>query len=163
MAKSKKKQKPSDGYKVLTRNRKATHDYTILSRMEAGIVLVGSEVKSLRASKASIKEAFIEIQNGEAFLMKATIEEYPFANIANHEITRKRKLLLHRREITQIDNSIARKGYTALALSLYLKDGKIKVEVGLAQGRRDHEKRQAKVEKMMQREVDRELSRRQKG
>jgi SsrA-binding protein len=146
--------------KILVRNRKALHDYEIGERYEAGVQLVGSEVKSLRDSHASINEGFIEIRGGEAWLVNVQIEEYPWANQFNHEPTRRRKLLLHRQEIGKLSKLTDQKGMTLLPLSVYLKGGKIKVEIGVGRGKKQYEKRESKKEQEAKREIDRELNRR---
>jgi len=154
------KKSNDDGRKVLVRNRRALHDYTITERVEAGIALVGSEVKSLRDAKASIAEGYVEFKNGEAWLAGIQINEYPWANRWNHEPGRTRKLLLHRREIDKLRARVEQKGFTLIPLSLYLKGGRIKVELGVAKGRREFEKRDAKKEAVAKREIDQELRRR---
>ena len=159
MAKKKKKNQPDDGRKVLVRNRRALHDYTITERIEAGIALLGSEVKSLRDSKASILEGYVEFRRGEAWLSGIQINEYPWANRWNHEPGRTRKLLLHRHEIDKLEAKVNQKGFTIIPLSLYLKKGKVKVELGLGKGRREYEKRDAKKEAMAKREIAQEIKR----
>ena len=108
--------------KVLARNRRATHDYQIERRLEAGLVLTGSEVKSLRDQKVSIQEGFVTIRGGEAYLVNAQILEYPQAHQQNHEPTRERKLLLHRREIAKLDTKLVQKGYSLVPMSIYIKN-----------------------------------------
>jgi SsrA-binding protein len=124
------------------------------------VQLVGSEVKSLRESHASIAEGFIEIRRGEAWLVGVQIEEYPWANQFNHEPTRRRKLLLHRQEISKLAKLSEIKGMTLVPLSIYLKGSVIKVEVGVGRGKKQYEKRESKKEAEARREIDRELSRR---
>lgn len=160
------KQSGSDATQVLVRNRRASHDYQIHERMEAGIVLFGSEVKSLRAARGSLTEAYAEIHNDEAWLVGVQINEYAWANQFNHEPTRRRKLLLHKREIRRLGIKTQQRGFTLVPLSIYLKDGKIKVELALGTGKRFFEKRDAKLEADAKREVDRaikESSRYNKG
>lgn len=149
-----------DEQRVLVRNRKATHDYAISETFEAGIQLVGSEVKSLRDSHASIGEGFVEIRGGEAWLVNVQIEEYPWANQFNHEPTRRRKLLLNRQEIDKLEKLSEQKGYTLLPLSIYLKGGRIKVEVAAARGKKQYEKRESKKEAEAKREIDRAMRQR---
>lgn len=145
----------TEGLKVLVRNRKARHDYSIEETHEAGLSLVGSEVKSLRDSKASLQEAHIAVRRGELWLVGAQINEYPWANQFNHDPTRDRKLLMHKREILKLAVKVEQRGYTLVPLSIYLKDGRIKLELGLAVGRKTYEKRQAKREQEDRREMDR--------
>jgi SsrA-binding protein len=139
--------------KTLVRNRKALHDYEITETYEAGVQLVGSEVKSLRDSHASINEGFVEIRGREAWLLNVQIEEYPWANQFNHEPTRRRKLLLHRQEIAKLAKLSDLKGMTLLPLSVYLKGGKIKVEVAVGRGKKQYEKRASKKEAEAKREI----------
>ena len=148
-----------DGVKVLVRNRRAFHDYQIEDRVEAGLVLLGSEVKSLREGTASLTDAYAEIRGVEAWLVGVQIKEYPWANRFNHEPLRDRKLLLHRAEIRKLAVKTQQRGYTLVPLSLYLKDGKIKTELGLATGKRQYEKRQAAKEATARREVEQALRR----
>lgn len=149
-----------EGARVLVRNRRALHDYEIHESVEAGIVLVGSEVKSLREGHANLNDAYAEIHDHEAWLVNAQIKEYPWANQFNHEPTRKRKLLLHKREIRRLEVKTQQRGLTLIPLAIYLKNGKIKVELALASGKRLFEKREASREAEAQREIDRELKRR---
>ena len=138
--------KPSDdAIKVLVRNRRALHDYAIEDRLEAGIALTGSEVKSLR---------------DEAWLVAVQINEYPWAHQQNHLPTRERKLLLHRREIGKLDVKLSQKGYSAVPLAIYLKNGRIKVEIGIGRGKKQYEKRETVKEAEAKREIDRALRRR---
>lgn len=149
--------KQRDGAQVLARNRRASHDYQIHETVEAGLVLVGSEVKALREAKSSLSDAYAEIHNGEAWLVGAQINEYKWANQFNHDPQRRRKLLLHKREIRKLAIKTQQRGFTLVPLSLYLKDGKIKVELALATGKRFYEKREASREADARREIDREL------
>jgi SsrA-binding protein len=142
MAKSKKKQSVVSG-KVIVRNRKAHFDYHIFERMEAGIVLKGSEVKSLRAGKMNIAESYVEVENWELFLVNSNISEYSFSNRNNHEPKRKRKLLMHKREILRISIKKKEKGYSIIPLTVYFSPkGKIKVEIALVKGKKAYDKRQ---------------------
>jgi len=150
----------SEGNKVLARNRKARFNYEIEDTFEAGISLLGSEVKSLREARASLVDAYAEIRHNEAWLIAAHINEYPWANQFNHEPTRNRKLLLHKHEIRKLAIKTEQRGYTMVPLSIYLKDGKIKVELGLGVGKRFYEKRQSKREAEDKREMDRARKRR---
>jgi len=146
--------------KVVATNRRATHDFLIHDRVEAGVVLLGSEVKSLRDAKATIADGWAEIKNGEAWLHGIQINEYPWANRWNHEPKRTRKLLLHKNEIAKLHIKTQMRGFTLVPLSLYFKDGKVKVELGLATHKKVHDKRQAKREADDQREIDRAAKRR---
>ncbi len=148
------------GSKLVARNKRALRDYFIEERFEAGLSLLGSEVKALRAGKASLTEAFVETVEGELFLVQAHIAQYEYANINNHDPLRFRKLLLHRHEIERIGKRIRERGYTAVALSLYFKDGKAKLEIGLARGKRQVDKRHDLRQKDENREMQRELKNR---
>lgn len=148
-----------EGARVLVRNRRALHDYEIHESVEAGIVLVGSEVKSLRDGHGNLNDAYAEIHAHEAWLVNAQIKEYPWANQFNHEPMRKRKLLLHKREIRRLEVKTQQRGLTLIPLAIYLKSGKIKVELALASGKRLYEKREASREAEAQREIDRALKR----
>lgn len=159
MGKKKKKQ----GSNVIATNRKARHDYSILGTYEAGIVLVGTEIKSLRDGKASLVEAFATIDNGEVWLRNLHIPEYTMGSWTNHSPRRTRKLLLHRREIDTLFGKVRDGNRTLIPLSLYLKDGRAKVELGLAQGKQDYDKRQSIKKRTEEREVVREMGRRIKG
>ena len=143
----------TEGNRVLVRNKKARYDYDIEETYEAGISLEGSEVKSLRESRASLVDAYAVIRGGEAFLVAAQINEYPWANQWNHEPKRDRKLLLHRHELRKLAIKTDQRGYTLVPLAIYLKGGKIKVQLGLGVGKRFYEKRQAKREQEDRREM----------
>jgi len=143
-----------DGAKVLVKNKKALHDYQIHERIEAGLVLVGSEVKSLREARASLAEGYAEIRNGEAWLVGVQIKEYPWAHQFNHDPTRKRKLLLHRGEIRKLGIKTQQRGFTLVPLAIYLNDkGKMKIELALATGKRLYEKRESSKEQTAKREI----------
>jgi SsrA-binding protein len=150
------KPKP-EGEKVVCVNRQARHNYFIEEVYEAGLVLLGSEVKSLRDGKANLKDSYARIQKGEAFLVNAHISPYPGANRFNHEPTRARKLLLHEREIERLTGKTKEKGLTLIPLRLYFKGGRAKVEVGLARGKKLYDKRETLKRKMADREVERSL------
>jgi SsrA-binding protein len=139
--------------KTLLRNRKARHDYAIDETLETGVVLVGSEVKSLRAGNGSLTDSFADVRGSELFLVGAKIDPYPFANLLNHEPIRDRKLLAHRQEIKRLATKVREKGYTLVALEVYLNKGKIKVEIGLARGKKQYEKREATRAKDVRREL----------
>lgn len=149
---------PSDEKKVLLRNKKAQHDYFVESTMEAGVVLVGSEVKSLREAKAVMSDAYATVRNGEAWLINMQISEYPMSNRWNHEPKRDRKLLLHKKEIEKLDGAVATQGYTALPIEVYLKKGRIKVLVGICRGKKQYDKRHEQRKRDAQREVEAAMS-----
>ncbi|WP_297851481.1 SsrA-binding protein SmpB [uncultured Corynebacterium sp.] len=159
MAKKKKK----DGPGVIASNRKARHDYTILDTYEAGVVLQGTEIKSLRDGKASLVEAYATIDDGEVFLRNLHIPEYSMGSWTNHSPRRTRKLLLHRREIDTLAGKVRDGNRTLVPLKLYLKDGLVKVELGLAQGKQDYDRRQDIKKRTEDREIARELGRKFKG
>ncbi len=138
-------------------NRRARFDYDLLEKVEAGLVLTGSEVKSLRRGGGSIAEAYARFRDGEAFIEGATIPIYEEASYNNHTIDRSRKLLLHRREIEALRIAVERRGLTVVPLRLYFKDGRAKVELALGRGRKRHDKRQAIAERDAKREMDRAL------
>lgn len=141
--------------KVLARNKKARHEYFIEETLEAGMVLMGSEVKSLRASRCELGDAYASVQNGEAFLIDMQISEYTFANRFGHEPKRPRKLLLHKREIQHLADAVKRDGMTVVPLEVYLKDGKIKVQLGIAKGKKHFDKREDEREREAKAEVSR--------
>ena len=142
------------GTKLIVQNRKARHDYTIEDRYEAGLSLTGTEVKSLREGRASLTESFVSIdRRGEMWLENANIPEYLNGTWNNHAPKRKRKLLLHRAQITKLSRGIEAKGYTIVPISLYFKDGRVKAEIALARGKREFDKRQALREEQDKREA----------
>jgi len=141
--------------KVLAENRKARHEYFIEEAMEAGIELVGTEVKSIRAGKANLKDSYAEVRDGEVFLHNMHISPYEKGNIFNRDPLRVRKLLLHKKEIAKLAGYISQKGFTLVPLSLYLKDGRIKVQIAVARGKKDYDKRDSMLEKDAKREMDR--------
>jgi SsrA-binding protein len=151
------------GRKVVAQNRKARHDYEVEDVYEAGMVLTGTEVKSLRAGRASLVDGFAVVRDGEVWLHNVHIPEYTEGTWTNHEPRRERKLLLHRQEIYRLIGKTKESGLTLVPLALYFKDGRAKVEIALARGRRTHDKRQALAEKQATREVRRVLGRRAKG
>jgi SsrA-binding protein len=148
------------GKKIIASNRRARHDYTIEDTVEAGLVLTGTEVKSLRAGRATLTDGFGQITDSEAWLHGVHIPEYTQGTWTNHEPRRTRKLLLHRKEIDRLDSSIRERGLTLVPLSMYFKDGKVKIELGLARGKRTYDKRQDLARRDAAREVERELRRR---
>ncbi len=151
------------GRKLIAQNKKARHDYAIEDVYEAGLVLTGTEVKSLRAGRASLVDAFASIRDGEAWLVGAHIPAYAEGTWTNHEPRRERKLLLHRDEIARLVGDTKEGGHTLVPLALYFKDGRAKVEIALARGRKSYDKRQALAERDANREITRELGRRAKG
>ena len=143
--------------KVIETNRKARHEYHILDKYEGGIVLHGSEVKAIREGKANIKEAYVRFIENELFVIGMHIGKYSNAGYSTHTPVRNRKLLLHRRELSKMRKMVDEKGKTLIPLSIYIKGGKVKVEFGLAQGKKIWDKRKAKMEKDMDRQLDRAL------
>jgi SsrA-binding protein len=148
------------GVKVIARNRRARHDYHIEDTYEAGLVLTGTEVKSLRAGRASLTEAYGQLTGDELWLHGLHIPEYAQGTWTNHEPRRARKLLLHRKEIDRLASQVAERGFTIVPLSLYFSGGKAKVELALARGKRTYDKRQDLAQRDAAREVDRALRRR---
>lgn len=143
--------------KLIANNKKAYHDYFIEDKYEAGISLAGTEVKSLRMGRCSVKEAFIRIEKGEVFVYNMHIVAYEKGNIFNKDPLRVRKLLLHKREIRKIEGQIAQKGYTVVPLSVYFSGSLVKVEIGLAKGKKLYDKRQDIAKKDQRREAERKL------
>jgi SsrA-binding protein len=148
------------GKKIIASNRRARHEYTIEDTVEAGLVLTGTEVKSLRAGRATLTEGFGQITDNEAWLHGVHIPEYTQGTWTNHEPRRTRKLLMHRKEIDRLSSSIRERGLTLVPLSLYFLDGKVKIELGLARGKRTYDKRHELAKRDAAREVERELRRR---
>ena len=151
------------GSKMIAQNKKARHDYHIETTYEAGMVLVGTEVKSLRAGRASLVDGFVEIDGGEVWLHNVHIPEYSQGTWTNHSSKRKRKLLLNRVEIDKIERRVNEKGFTVVPLSLYFKDGRAKIEIALAKGKKSWDKRNAIAERTANREKEIEVGRRLKG
>ena len=143
--------------KLVANNKKAYHDFFIDDKYEAGIELHGTEVKSLRMGKCSIKEGFVRIENGEAFIYGMNISPYEKGNIFNRDPLRIKKLLLHKEEIRKLDGKMSEKGYTIVPLQVYFKDGKAKVEIGLARGKKLYDKREDIAKKDLRRETEREF------
>ena len=152
---------PASDEKIICVNRQARHNYFIDETYEAGLVLLGSEVKSLRDGKANLVDSYGQIRHGEAFLINAHISPYAGANQFNHEPTRTRKLLLHAREIERLTGKTKERGLTLIPLKLYFKGGRAKVELGLARGKKLYDKRETLRRKVAQREVERSLKSRQ--
>lgn len=142
----------SEGIKLIANNRKATHDYFILDRYEAGIALAGTEVKSIRQGKVNLRDSYAQISNGEMFIHQMHISPYEKGNIFNKDPLRVRKLLMHKREINRLFGQTTQKGLTLVPLSIYFKNGKVKLEIGLAQGKKLYDKRQSLKEKAIQRD-----------
>ena len=155
--------KKAPGQHVVATNRKARHNYSILETVEAGVVLLGTEVKSLREGKASLVDAYATVDDGEVWLRNLHIPEYHHGSWTNHEPRRTRKLLLHRRQIDVLIGKIKDGNLALVPLSLYFFEGKVKVELALARGKQAHDKRQDMARRDAQREVQRALGRRAKG
>jgi SsrA-binding protein len=149
--------------KTIATNRKARHDYFIEDSFEAGLVLSGTEIKSIRAGQVSLRDSFAMIKEAELWLMNAHIAPYERGTYANHEPRRPRKLLMHRREINRIAGKLQEKGLTLIPLRVYLKDNRAKVELGLARGKKQYDKRATLREKETRREIDRAVARYGKG
>ena len=156
------KKRRSEGPKILARNRKARHDFEIDETLEAGLALVGSEVKSIRDGKVTLIDAYATVENGEAWLQQMDIGVYAFAHARNHDPRRRRKLLLHRREIDRLVAKVREKGYTLVPLSLYEKEGRVKVELALVHGKQEWDRRDDVKKREAQREIDRGMSRRRR-
>jgi SsrA-binding protein len=155
---SEKKAPPEEGKRSIARNPKATHDYHILETWEAGVVLTGTEVKSLRDGRASIKEAYARVRQGEVFLDGMNITPYAQGNRYNHDPVRTRKLLLHRKEIERMIGAVEQQGLTLVPLELYFKRGRAKVALALGRGKKAHDKREAMKRRDAEREVARAVS-----
>lgn len=164
MAKSAKKSKPSvaddKNERVIADNRKARHNFLVLDTLECGIVLVGSEVKSLRAGQLSLDEAYARVEGDEVWLVGANIAEYSYSHALNHVPKRRRKLLLHRREIRKFAGQAFEKGLTLVPLKVYFKGGRAKVLLGICRGKQKHDKREAIKQRDTKREIDRAMRRR---
>ena len=145
------------GEQTVVSNRRARHEFEILERIEAGLVLMGTEVKSLRDGQATLQQAYAEVRDGEAWLVGLHIPEYSEGNRANHDPDRPRKLLLHRREIERLAAAVAEKGFTLIPTRLYFRDGRVKVELALARGKELRDKRRDVAARDAQREIEREL------
>ncbi|MEU6853329.1 SsrA-binding protein SmpB [Actinacidiphila alni] len=146
------------GRKLIAQNKKARHDYLILDTFEAGLVLTGTEVKSLRLGRASLVDGFAQLDGGEAWLHNVHIPEYTQGTWTNHSARRRRKMLLHRSEIDKLVHKTQETGHTIVPLALYFKDGRAKVEIALAKGKKEYDKRQTLREKQDRRESDRAMS-----
>ncbi|MFJ7587907.1 SsrA-binding protein SmpB [Streptomyces sp. NPDC097617] len=154
------------GRKMIAQNKKARHDYAILDTYECGLVLTGTEVKSMRQGRASLVDGFVSVESGEAWLYNVHVPEYSQGTWTNHSARRKRKLLMHREEIDKLERKADEAGHTIVPLSLYFKDGRAKVEIALAKGKKEYDKRQTMREKQDTRETNRTISairRKQRG
>lgn len=149
------------GIKVVATNRKASHEYFLLENLEAGLALQGSEIKSIRAGHISLAEAYVRVDGDEAWLVDAHIAPYEQASHFNHEPRRPRKLLLHRSEIHNLWNQVRQKGVTVIPLRVYLKDGRAKIEIAVAKGKKLYDKREAIAKRDASREMEREFRRRE--
>jgi SsrA-binding protein len=145
---------------ALAQNKKARHDYSILSTMEAGVVLTGTEIKSVRESRITLRDGYVQIRHGEALLMNVQINEYAQGNQFNHDPFRNRKLLLHKKEILKLQEETKNKGITIVPLKVYLKNGFAKVLIGVAKGKHEYDKRETLKKKDQQREIERALKNR---
>jgi len=163
MAGKKKSADTKDTITMVCRNRKAFHEYEIMDRLECGVVLVGTEVKSLRDGHCTLDEAYARIDEDELWLIGCEIPEYAMGNRLNHKAKRTRKLLLHRRELAKFAGKASERGFTLVPLSVYFKNGRAKVEVAVARGKQMHDKRQAMKSADAKREIQRAMSHRRKG
>ncbi len=145
------------GEKLIVDNRRARYEYHLGDRVEAGLVLTGTEVKSLRGGQATLQQAYADVRDGEAWLVGLHVPEYSDGNRANHEPDRPRKLLLHRREIERLASGVAEKGFTLVPTRLYFRDGRVKVELALARGKELRDKRRDIADRDARRQIDREL------
>lgn len=143
--------------KEILNNRQAYHEYHILDKFEAGVALVGTEVKSIMAGRIQLKESFVQIKDGEVWLLGAHISHYSHGNINNHDVLRERKLLLHRREIEKLEKETTQKGMTLVVTSIYWKNGRIKFEIGVAKGKKLYDKRETEMKKAIDKETRQEL------
>jgi SsrA-binding protein len=159
---AKKDKKGADETVNICRNRRATHEYAILDTVECGLVLVGTEVKSLRAGFGNLEDAYARIDDGEVWLIGSEIPEYAFGNRLNHKPKRPRKLLLHRREIDRFAGKASEKGLTLVPLRMYFKEGKAKVELAVAKGKQTHDKRESMKKADAKRQIDRALASRRR-
>jgi SsrA-binding protein len=150
----------SQSKKLISKNRQAFHDYEVAETLEAGIALQGTEVKSLREGRVNLKDSYAVVRNGELWMENCHISPYPQGNIYNHEPMRPRKLLMHKRQIAKLAGDIARKGMTLVPLSLYFVNGKVKVEIAVARGKKAYDKRETEKRKAIERDIQQELKRR---
>ena len=151
---------PASEIKVVATNRKAMHDYTIDDRFEAGLALLGTEVKSIRAGGANLREGYIQLRGGEAYLVNAHIAPYDPSGRTGHDPLRPRKLLLHKKELARLASGTQERGWTIIPLKVYLKNGRLKIEIALARGKRQYDKRESIARRDAQRQVDRDMKER---
>jgi SsrA-binding protein len=151
--------KPDTAEKLIASNRKAYHDYFVLQKFEAGMALTGTEVKSLREGRANLKDSYVSFDHGEAYLVGAHISPYSHGNLQNHDPERKRKLLLHRREIDKLQGQVAEKGLTVVPLRLYFKAGKVKAEIAVVRGKKLYDKRETQKRRELEREAEAAMKR----
>ena len=156
---AKKQQKPEEGVKLICRNKRAFHEYHVEDTLECGLVLTGTEVKSLRESQASLDDAYGKIEDGEVWLIGADIPEYAMGHQLNHRPKRTRKLLLHRREIAKFAGKATQRGFTLIPLRMYFKNGRAKVELAVARGKKEYDKRQDHKKEEAKREIRKAMSR----
>lgn len=149
--------KNEDGILIVAQNKKARHDYEILDTLETGIVLKGSEVKSIRAGEVNLKESYVRLQNQELYLIGAHISPYKFSPVESHKPTRDRKLLAHKKEILRLDLQADKKGLTLVPLKIYFKNGRCKLEIGVGRGKKLHDKREDIKAKEAKREIDKAM------
>ena len=140
--------------KIISENRRARHDYFLENNIECGIVLQGTEIKSMRCHSVNISDSYVVIKNGEAFILNMDIAPYDKGNIYNHDAKRTRKLLLHKREILKLKSKVETKGYTLIPTKVYLSSGKAKIEIALAKGKKDYDKRETEKQRDIKREID---------
>ncbi len=148
------------GDKEILNNRQAYHEYHILDKYEAGIALVGTEVKSIMAGRIQLKESFVQIKDGEVWLLGSHISHYSHGNINNHDVLRPRKLLLHRKEIEKLEKETTQKGMTLVVTAIYWKNGRIKFEIGVAKGKKLYDKRETEMRKTIEKETRQQLKER---
>jgi len=160
MAESRKNDKKDDGIKAICRNKRAFHEYEVFDALECGVVLTGTEVKSLREGAANLEDAYARIEGGEVWLINSDIPEYTMGNRMNHKPKRRRKLLLHRREIAKFAEKAAQRGFTLVPLRMYFKEGRAKIELAVARGKQQHDKRQDQKKAEAQRDIRRAMGRR---
>src|SRR6266851_3058444 len=158
MTRTRKHEKDEEGTKLICRNRRAFHEYVILERLECGIVLTGTEVKSLREGSTSLEEAYAKLEDDEVWLIGCDIPEYTMAHRMNHKPKRPRKLLLHRREIAKFAGKASQRGFTLVPLRLYFKEGRAKVEVAICRGKQLHDKRESQKKADAEREIRRAMT-----
>lgn len=152
-----------EGIKLIAQNKRARHDYHLDDRYEAGLQLVGTEVKSLRGGKGSLSEAFVRMDDGEAYLVQSHIPEYPHGNRNNHDPTRNRKLLLHRHELDRLEKTVKTQGVALVPLRLYFRDGRAKLEFAVGRGKNVADKRRDMAKRDAQRQIDKAMKQRRQG